>query len=144
MVVRRVEESFVHETLVGLIDPPSNIVTKQGELLGEGDVGGHRFNLPPDVDADYLRGDGLVADLPRHEDDSEHCNPDHLECRLLIISIMKWLILLALTAAALAADQGDWVDSFLLPLGGLFVRPFYAGYLDIHSGKALYYVYTQS
>jgi carboxypeptidase C (cathepsin A) len=57
---------------------------------------------------------------------------------------MKWIILLALLAGTLVAvDDGDWVDSFMLPIG-FFVRPFYAGYLDIHSGKALYYVYTPS
>ena len=58
--------------------------------------------------------------------------------------MMKWLILLALLCAPVfTADDGDWVDSFLLPIGFL-VKPFYAGYLDIHSGKALYYVYTPS
>jgi len=57
---------------------------------------------------------------------------------------MKWLILLALlTTAILAADAGDWVDTFTFPTG-LYVKPFYAGYLDIHSGKALFYVYTPS
>ena len=57
---------------------------------------------------------------------------------------MRWLILLALLAGvAITADDGDWVDSFMLPVP-FFVRPFYAGYLDIHSGKALYYVYTPS
>ena len=57
---------------------------------------------------------------------------------------MKWLILLALLCTiTFTADDGDWVDSFLLPIP-FFVRPFYAGYLDIHSGKALYYVYTPS
>lgn len=57
---------------------------------------------------------------------------------------MRWLILLALLAVvAMASDEGDWVDSFMLPVP-FFVRPFYAGYLDIHQGKALYYVYTPS
>ena len=57
---------------------------------------------------------------------------------------MKWLILLALLLTAInSEDQGDWVDTFLLPIG-FFAKPFYAGYLDIHSGKALYYVYTPS
>ena len=57
---------------------------------------------------------------------------------------MKWLILLALLGAlTIAEDQGDWVNPFLLPLPFL-VKPFFAGYLDIHSGKALYYVYTPS
>ena len=57
---------------------------------------------------------------------------------------MRWLILLALLAGvAMASDEGDWVDSFMLPVP-FFIRPFYAGYLDIHSGKALYYVYTPS
>jgi len=60
---------------------------------------------------------------------------------------MKWLILLALLVAlTLSADDGDWVDTFVLPIGADIgiARPFYAGYLDIHSGKALYYVYTPS
>ena len=57
---------------------------------------------------------------------------------------MRWLILLALlTCLTLSVDDGDWVDTFMLPVP-FFVRPFYAGYLNIHSGKALYYVYTPS
>lgn len=57
---------------------------------------------------------------------------------------MKWLILLALLACAThTVDDGDWVDAQVLPIRFL-AKPFYAGYLDIHSGKALYYVYTPS
>ena len=57
---------------------------------------------------------------------------------------MKCLILLTIILTiTTTVDDGDWVDPFYLPIG-FFVRPFYAGYLDIHSGKALYYVYTQS
>ncbi len=57
---------------------------------------------------------------------------------------MKWVFLLALLLVAIqTADQGDWVDPFLLPLP-FSVRPFYAGYLDISTQKALYYVYTPS
>lgn len=57
---------------------------------------------------------------------------------------MKWLILLALaTVCVVSVDDGDWVDPFYLPIP-FIVKPFYAGYLDIHSGKALYYVYTPS
>jgi hypothetical protein len=58
--------------------------------------------------------------------------------------MLRWLFLLALLGTTvLSADDGDWVDSFLLPID-FYVKPFYAGYLDIHSGKALYYVYTPS
>ena len=57
---------------------------------------------------------------------------------------MKWIILLImLTVLSQSVDDGDWVDPFLLPIG-FQVKSFYAGYLKIHSGKALYYVYTQS
>lgn len=56
---------------------------------------------------------------------------------------MKWLILLSVVFATLAIDDGDWVDPFMLPVG-FPVHAFYAGYLNIRSGKALYYVYTPS
>lgn len=57
---------------------------------------------------------------------------------------MKWLILLAIIAlSAKAADDGDWVDPFLLPIG-FAVRGFFAGYLNISTTKALYYVYNPS
>ncbi len=57
---------------------------------------------------------------------------------------MKWLILLAMIAlSALAADDGDWVDPFLLPIG-FAVRGFFAGYLKVSTTKALYYVYNPS
>lgn len=57
---------------------------------------------------------------------------------------MKWLILLVfLIAAGNAADDGDWVDPFLLPIG-FSVRSFFAGYLNVSYNKALYYVYTPS
>ena len=57
---------------------------------------------------------------------------------------MKWIILLAMLATfSIAADVGDWVDPFTLPVG-FAVRAFYAGYLKISAVKSLYYVYTPS
>lgn len=57
---------------------------------------------------------------------------------------MKWVILLAVLAlSARAADDGDWVDPFGLPID-FAVRGFFAGYLNVSSTKALYYVYTPS
>lgn len=63
---------------------------------------------------------------------------------LLISIIMRWLILLAIVAMAVnGADDGDWVDPFVLPID-FAVRGFFAGYLYISANKALYYVYTPS
>ena len=57
---------------------------------------------------------------------------------------MKLLILLAFAViSAVAEDNADWVDPFLLPIG-FAVRGFFAGYLNVSSTKALYYVYTPS
>ncbi len=57
---------------------------------------------------------------------------------------MKWLILLAILAVALrAADDGDWVDPFRLPIP-FISRGFFAGYLNVSATKALYYVYHPS
>ena len=57
---------------------------------------------------------------------------------------MKWFILLAVMAVlATGADEGDWVDPFLLPVP-FAIRAFYAGYLNITAEKAIYYVYTPS
>lgn len=57
---------------------------------------------------------------------------------------MKWIFLLAICLiGAWAADEGDFVDPFLLPLP-FRVHPFYAGYLQISGQKSLYYVYTPS
>lgn len=57
---------------------------------------------------------------------------------------MKWFILLAVVAVlATGADEGDWVDPFLLPVP-FSIRAFYAGYLNITAEKAIYYVYTPS
>lgn len=57
---------------------------------------------------------------------------------------MKWLILLAALALfSQAIDDGDWVDTFLLPIS-FQVHPFYAGYLRVNAAKSLYYVYTPS
>lgn len=57
---------------------------------------------------------------------------------------MRWLILLAIvTLTVNGADDGDWVDPFLLPIG-FAVRGFFAGYLNVTANKALYYVYTPS
>jgi carboxypeptidase C (cathepsin A) len=57
---------------------------------------------------------------------------------------MKILVLLiTLIVCISAADDGDWVDPFDLPIE-FPVRGFYAGYLNITQTKALYYVYTPS
>ena len=57
---------------------------------------------------------------------------------------MKWLILLTtIVALTISVDEGDWVDPFDLPIS-VFVNPFFAGYLNISTTKALYYVYTPS
>jgi hypothetical protein len=57
---------------------------------------------------------------------------------------MKWVILLALLVlSAKAEDDGDWVDPFGLPIG-FAVRGFFAGYLNVSTTKALFYVYTPS
>lgn len=53
-----------------------------------------------------------------------------------------WLLTLMVLYAS-TADQGDWVDPFMLPLP-FAVKPFFAGYLQIGEGKAIYYVYTPS
>lgn len=58
--------------------------------------------------------------------------------------MMKWIILLAIiTLSVKASDDGDWVDPFKLPIG-FAVRGFFAGYLNVSSTKALFYVYTPS
>lgn len=58
---------------------------------------------------------------------------------------MKWLVILliALSMVAKAEDSGDWVDPFNLPIG-FAVRGFFAGYLNVSTTKALFYVYTPS
>lgn len=57
---------------------------------------------------------------------------------------MKTLWLLTLMVIFIStADQGDWVDPFLLPLP-FKVNSFYAGYLQVAAEKALFYVYTPS
>jgi len=57
---------------------------------------------------------------------------------------MKWLILLTIIITiTISADEGDWVDPFMLPIP-FAVHPFYAGYLNVSTTKALYYVYTPS
>lgn len=57
---------------------------------------------------------------------------------------MRWVILLPLLLlCSRAEDDADWVDPFLLPIG-FAVRGFFAGYLNVSTTKALYYVYTPS
>lgn len=57
---------------------------------------------------------------------------------------MKWLIPLAtLLVLSACIDEGDWVDSFDLPIG-FGARPFFAGYLKLNSLQSIYYVYTPS
>lgn len=40
-------------------------------------------------------------------------------------------------------DEGDWVDTFELPIGFL-VHPYYAGYLNVTSTQQYYYSYFPS
>jgi carboxypeptidase C (cathepsin A) len=42
-----------------------------------------------------------------------------------------------------SVDEGDWVDPANLPVP-FGINPFYAGYLNISTSKALFYVYTPS
>lgn len=54
------------------------------------------------------------------------------------------LFLFALSlSVCLAADEGDWVDPYNLPVG-FIVHPFYAGYLPISTGVSYFYVYHPS
>lgn len=46
-------------------------------------------------------------------------------------------------AVVMAADQGDWVDPFILPIS-FITHPFFAGYLPIATLKNYYYVYHPS
>ena len=58
--------------------------------------------------------------------------------------MMKWIILLAIiTLSVKTSDDGDWVDPFKLPIG-FGVRGFFAGYLNVSTSKALFYVYQPS
>ncbi len=58
--------------------------------------------------------------------------------------IMKSFILIAFIVILTAsADDGDWVDTFELPIGFL-AQPFFAGYLNITSSQAYYYTYFPS
>lgn len=58
---------------------------------------------------------------------------------------MKHLLILflALFAIVNSADDGDWVDTFKLPIDTL-THPFYAGYLNVTSTQAYYYHYFPS
>jgi carboxypeptidase C (cathepsin A) len=54
------------------------------------------------------------------------------------------LFLLALCiAVGMAADEGDWVDPFNLPIG-FITHPFFAGYLPLTVQKNFFYVYHNS
>ena len=53
------------------------------------------------------------------------------------------LFLACLAIVTKTDDQGDWVNTFRLDIG-FIVHPFYAGYLNITTTKAFYYVYYQS
>jgi hypothetical protein len=57
---------------------------------------------------------------------------------------MKSLFLVAfIVILATSADQGDWVDTFDIPIG-FMTHPFFAGYLNITSSQAYYYTYFPS
>jgi hypothetical protein len=57
---------------------------------------------------------------------------------------MKSLFLVAfIVILATSADQGDWVDTFDIPIG-FITHPFFAGYLNITSSQAYYYTYFPS
>jgi len=53
------------------------------------------------------------------------------------------IVLIALVFQVHTAYQGDWVDTFNLPLGFL-THPYYAGYLNVTSTQAYYYSYFPS
>lgn len=59
-------------------------------------------------------------------------------------SLSTITILAILLTLASASDDGDWVEPFDLPLDGLLVHGFFAGYLNLSATKAFYYVYTPS
>lgn len=58
---------------------------------------------------------------------------------------MKSMIIVVLMLAVLGscADDGDWVDTFALPIDFL-AHPYYAGYLNITTTQAYYYNYFPS
>lgn len=53
------------------------------------------------------------------------------------------ILVTCLAIFASADDQGDWVDTYDLPIE-FIAKPFYAGYLNITHDKAYYYVYYPS
>lgn len=59
------------------------------------------------------------------------------------MNLRTFLIVLALSAIVLTADEGDWVDPNRLPVP-FFIHPFFGGYLNITAQKSLYYIYTPS
>lgn len=58
---------------------------------------------------------------------------------------MKAILLVVLLLAAISncEDDGDWVDTFKLPIDFL-VHPYYAGYLNISFTQNYYYTYFPS
>ena len=59
------------------------------------------------------------------------------------MKLRTFLFVLALSAVALAIDEGDWVDPNRLPVP-FFIHAFFGGYLNITAQKSLYYIYTPS
>lgn len=49
------------------------------------------------------------------------------------MKFISLILLIALFSYSHCADDGDWVDTFKLPIG-FITHPFYAGYLNLTSG----------
>jgi carboxypeptidase C (cathepsin A) len=59
------------------------------------------------------------------------------------MKILDLVLFIVIFSEVATVDQGDWVDTFKLPIGYL-THPFFAGYLNISSSHAYYYNYFPS